>query len=181
MIERENSIFIAIDFQERLLPAMAHKDWVKAQSIKLINGIKLLGLPMLATTQYAKGIGETEIDILEALGDTRVIDKRTFSVFGCEEFCEAFEETAEGRNTAVVCGIETHICLQQSCLDLIERGYEVYIPADCVDSRSEFDRDMALRRLEKAGCIITTYESVLYELTRDSRLPEFKGIVKIVK
>lgn len=181
MIERDKSLFIAIDFQERLLPAMAHKDWVKAQSIKLINGMKILGIPMLATTQYAKGIGETEKDILEALGDAKVIDKSTFSIFGCENFRKVFDETAEGKKTAIVCGIETHICLQQSCLDLIDRGYEVYVPADCVDSRSEFDRDIALRRLEKAGCIITTYESVLYELMRDSKIPEFKGIVKIVK
>ena len=180
MMDEKKTIFVAIDYQERLIPAMADKEELIKSSVALISGLRMIGVPGMATTQYAKGLGNIVPEISDALGDTKVTDKNTFSVMGNDEFKAEFNEKANGKDV-VVLGIETHICLEQSVLEMIEAGYRVYVPADCVSSRKESDRDIALRRLEKAGCIVTTGEAILYELIKGAKHPSFKGISGLVK
>lgn len=178
-IKKENTILTAIDFQEKLLPAMFEADKVEAAAVKLAAGLDVLGVPKLVTTQYAKGLGATVAPVAEALGDFEPIDKSSFSAWKNEEYKSALEES--GRRTVILVGIETHICVEQTALDLLENGYTVFVPADCVQSRNPINKELSLRRMEAAGVVITCWESILYELLGSSRAAEFKAISAIVK
>lgn len=179
LINREDTVFIAIDYQEKLMPVMYEKEDLEEKVCRLAEGLKALGIPHIVTQQYTKGIGETIPSIAEAIGEFTPIDKTSFSCMGNEEFVRQLKEC--GKKTAVICGIEAHICLQQTVLQLLDEGYTVYVPADCVSSRSKKDRHWSIGRMRQAGAIITSYEAVLYELLRGAKAPEFKAISKIVK
>ena len=179
LMDRNDTVFIVVDYQEKLVPAMNNKEYLMGKSCRLAEGMKALGIPHIVTQQYTKGIGETVPALAEAIGEFQPIDKISFSCLGNEEFCRQLE--AAGKKTAVVCGIEAHICVQQTVLQLLDEGYQVYVPVDCISSRSEQDRLWAADRMAKAGAVMTTYEAVLYELMRDAKAPEFKAISKIVK
>ena len=179
LMNREDCIFIAIDYQEKLMPAMSGKEELENKVCRLAEGMKALGIPHIVTQQYTKGIGETIPSVAEAIGEFTPIDKTSFSCMNNEAFCAQLEEA--GRKTAIICGIEAHICLQQTVLQLLEEGYRVYVPVDCISSRSEMDKLISITRMGEAGAVMTTYEAILYELLRDSKAPEFKAISKIVK
>ena len=179
-LKREDCILVAIDYQERLAPAMADRERLMEASAKLIEGFRILNLPILITQQYPKGLGQTVEEIKDAAGkDAVYLDKVTFSAWGDENFAAEFLKRS--RRTAVVIGIEAHVCEQQTVLDLLEEGFTVYVAADCVGSRSERDRDYAIQRMSQAGAIITTYESILFELLGWSKAEEFKQISALVK
>ena len=178
-LKREDTIASAIDFQEKLLPAMSEPERVEKNAVKLLKGLKELGIPVVVTQQYTKGIGETTEAVREAIGEFDHIEKTTFSAYKTEEYRKAIE--GSGRKTVIMMGVETHICVEQTALDLLETGYKVFLAADCVGSRDSFNRDNSIRRMEQAGAVITNYESILYELREDSKAPEFKAISKIVK
>ena len=178
-IKKEDAILTAIDFQEKLLPAMFEADKVEAAAIKLASGLNVMGVPGLVTTQYAKGLGATVPAVAEALGDFEPIDKSSFSAWNNDEYKSALQKS--GRKTVILVGIETHICVEQTALDLLENGYTVFVPADCVQSRNPENKELSLRRMEAAGVVITCWESVLYELLESSKAPEFKAISAIVK
>ena len=179
LINREDTIFIAIDFQEKLMPVMHDKEQLEDKVCRLAEGMKALEIPHIVTQQYTKGIGETIPGVAEAIGEFEPIDKTAFSCMNNEEFVAQLNDA--GKKTAVVCGIEAHICLQQTVLQLLDEGYTVYVPVDCISSRSERDCLWSITRMGEAGAIITTYEAVLYELLGGSKAPEFKAISKIVK
>ena len=178
-IKKEDAILTAIDFQEKLLPAMFEADKVEAAAIKLAAGLNVMGVPEIVTTQYAKGLGPTAPAVEEALGEFEPIDKSSFSAWNNEEYKAALQKS--GRKTVILMGIETHICVEQTALDLLENGYTVFVPADCVQSRNPVNKELSLRRMEAAGVVITCAESVLYELLGSSRAVEFKAISAIVK
>ena len=179
LIDREDTLFVVIDFQEKLMPVMHEREILEDRVCRLANGMKKLGIPHIVTQQYTKGIGETIPSIAEAIGKFTPIDKTSFSCMGNEEFVSKLEEADKG--TVVACGIESHICLQQTVIQLLAKGYRVYVPVDCVSSRSESDKAWSLERMKEAGAITTTYEAILYELLRDAKAEEFKAISKIVK
>ncbi len=179
LLTREDTAFVAIDFQEKLMPAMSGMEELEDKSVRLIKGMKALGIPTIVTQQYTKGLGETIPSIAEALGDFEHVEKNTFGCMANEEFASKIKEL--GRKNIVVCGIEAHICVQQTVLQLMEEGYNVYLPADCVSSRSENDKLWSITRMGEAGAVITTYEAVLYEILRDSKAEGFKEISAIVK
>lgn len=178
-IKREDTILTAIDFQEKLLPAMFKADETEAAAARLAEGLNVMDIPRLVTTQYAKGLGKTVDSVAEALGDFEAIDKNTFSAWSNEEYRKALE--GSGRKTVILMGIETHICVEQTALDLMEEGYTVFVPADCVQSRNPVNREISLRRMEEAGAVITCSESILYELMGSSKAAEFKAISAIIK
>lgn len=178
-IKKEDAILTAIDFQEKLLPAMFEAEKVEAAAIKLAAGLNVMGVPEIVTTQYAKGLGPTVPAVEEALGEFEPIDKSSFSAWNNEEYKSALQKS--GRKTVILMGIETHICVEQTALDLLENGYTVFVPADCVQSRNPVNKELSLRRMEAAGVVITCAESVLYELLGSSRAVEFKAISAIVK
>lgn len=179
MIVRENAAYVAIDFQEKLMPVMSNSARLEAQSIKLIKGLEALGIPGIVTQQYTKGIGETIPSIAEALGEFEHVEKNSFSCMANEEFVARLE--ALGKKDIIVCGIEAHICVQQTVLQLLEAGYNVYLVADCISSRSEEDKLWGITRMGEAGAAITSYEAVLYEILRDSKADGFKAVSAIVK
>ena len=178
-LNREDVILVAIDFQEKLLPAMAEKEKVEKNIIKLATGLNVFEIPKLVTTQYAKGLGVTTDKVGEALGEFTEIDKTTFSAYKNEEFKNALWES--GRKTVILTGIETHICVEQTALDLIEAGYDVVLAADCVRSRDMENHNIAVAKIQAAGATVTCTESVLYELLGGAKAPEFKAISAIVK
>ncbi|MDO4869198.1 MAG: hydrolase [Bacillota bacterium] len=176
---REDTIAIFIDFQEKLMPAMSNKEALQDKTIRLACGLQVLGVPHIVTQQYTKGLGETIPEIAEAIGEFQPVEKTCFSCMNNVDFVNQLD-MAEKRNV-IVCGIEAHICVQQTVLQLLEEGYNVYVPVDCLSSRSQTDYLWATERMEKAGAIATTYESVLYELLRDAKAEGFKDISNIVK
>lgn len=181
-IEREDAICVAVDLQERLLPAMYESKTVEENNVRLLKGMKVLGIPTIVTQQYTKGIGETVSSVKEALGDVENfehIEKTSFSCMDEPEFVKAIESFDKG--TVILTGIEAHICVEQTALDLIKEGYNVALVTDCIQSRNPQNKERSIMRLANAGVIITTYESVLYELLKNSKAPEFKAISAIVK
>lgn len=178
-ITRDDTAFVVIDFQEKLMPAMSGRELLEDRTVRLVKGMKTLEIPTVVTQQYTKGIGPTIPSIAEALGEYEPIDKTTFSCMKNEEFIEKFR--ALDRKNVVVCGIEAHICVQQTVLQLIEAGYNVYVPADCVSSRAPEDKMWSISRMGEAGAVITSYEAVLYEILGGSKEQGFKQISAIVK
>ena len=178
-IERDDAIFVAIDFQERLLPVMHDCETLEAKAAKLVKGMRTLNIPIIVTQQYTKGLGQTVPSIAEALGEFTPIEKTSFSCLGEEAFVDAIEASDKG--TVILAGVEAHICVEQTAIDLLRDGYEVAIVADCIQSRDPQNKEITLQRLAQAGAIVTSYESVLHELLGGSKASEFKAISAIVK
>jgi nicotinamidase-related amidase len=179
-MKKEDAILLVIDFQEKLMPIMKDQETLGQNVAKLINGCRILGLPILVTQQYSKGLGETVQVVKDALGYSfEPIEKITFSCCGEPAFIEALESTM--KKTIIVSGIESHICVQQTVLDLLSSGYEVFIINDCIASRNNNDKKYAQRRMSDAGACGTTFEATLFELCVSAKAPEFKAISALVK
>ncbi len=171
-----NPVLIIIDFQEKLAPHIVGIDRIIANSRKLIRACKVFGIPMLVTEQ--KKLGNTVDDIRELL-DVEPIQKISFSCCGSEEFMKKLKSL--NRKTCILIGIEAHICILQTALDLMREGYEVYVALDCIGSRNELDKDVAIQRMIKEGVIPATAESLIFEILQTAEAEEFKEILKIVK
>lgn len=178
-IHTENTVAMVIDYQEKLVPAMSAKESLLKKSAILLSGLRALGIPMIVTTQYAKGLGDTVPQICEAIGkEAVIIDKNTFSALENDEVKQALPATTKN---IIVCGMEAHICVLQTVIDLQEAGYQTFLPADCIASRDETDKAFSLVRAEQEGAKITTAEAMLYELLQSSKHPAFKTISGLVK
>ncbi|MGI6030110.1 MAG: hydrolase [Eubacteriales bacterium] len=178
-IKVEDTLLLVVDIQEKLVPAIWKKEELVRNCGILIEGLRALEVPMLVTQQYTRGLGETIPEIAEKLGDFTPIDKTSFSCCGAEGFWEALEAT--GRKTVLLCGMETHICVLQTALDLLEKGYQVLMVEDCLSSRREEDKKMGMWRAVQAGAQPTTYESVLFELLGKAGSPAFKTISRLIR
>lgn len=178
-ITKENTVGLIIDIQERLFPAMWEKEVLLKNTLTLINGLKELKLPLLVTQQYSKGLGETLQEIKSVISDFSFIEKRDFSC--CDEtvFMENLKKT-ETKNI-IICGIESHVCVLQTAVDLKEAGFNPIVVLDCVSSRTIESVKTAIERFRYEAILMTSCESVLFELTRSSSAPEFKSISKLVK
>ncbi|MEG0156920.1 MAG: hydrolase [Anaerovoracaceae bacterium] len=178
-IEKNNTAVIAIDFQERLMPAMRDEEELCASVVKMVKGARVMNVPILVTQQYTRGLGDTIEPIKEALGEFSPIEKTSFSAFGAEEFVAELEKT--GAKTVILFGIEAHICVQQTALDLIERGYDVFVATDCCSSRKKHDKKTAFQRMAQSGAVLTTVEAVLFEFVGGAKEEGFKQISAIIK
>ena len=181
-ITEERSLLVVVDVQERLLPVMTEPEHLTERIVRLIKGIGMLGLPMIMTEQYPRGLGHTVEPVAEAYGGAggeRIVEKMAFSCCDESSFTEAID--GEGRKNIILAGIESHVCMLQTTMDLLARGFQPVIPADTTSSRFQQDRDVALRRIEREGGIVTTSESLLFELTRVTGTPRFKEISRLVK
>lgn len=170
---------VIVDMQEKLLPAMADGAAVLRQHGILLQGAQALKLPVLATEQYPKGLGFTVPELKPLLNPETTYEKTSFSCFGSAPFADYFR--LGGAKQLVVAGIETHVCVQQTVLDALERGLEVFILADAVASRNPANRDTALALMRNAGAVITSTESFLFECLRGAAHPEFRTISKLVR
>nr|WP_320048986.1 hydrolase [uncultured Desulfuromonas sp.] len=178
LLDKDQALLLIIDVQERLVKAMAHRDSVEQAIIQLQTGMKILGVPALATEQYPKGLGPTVDSIRAAAEEKGCIEKTAFSCCGEESFQPHLAHY--NRKQIIVTGMETHVCVLQTVLDLLEAGYQVHVPITATCSRSDVNRDNALNRMQQAGAILTNVESVLFELVRDASAVEFKAISKLV-
>ncbi|MDF2941645.1 MAG: hypothetical protein K0S01_503 [Herbinix sp.] len=176
----EDTMALVIDFQERLVPVIHNSDELLHNTQILIRGLQTLGIPMLVTQQYTKGIGMTVPILADTFGEAfNYEDKITFSCAENEIIMRKIEET--GKKNIIVCGIEAHICVLQTVIDLIAMGYNVVMVENCVGSRKESDRQVGIKRAVAEGAILTTYESILFELTRVAKTDAFKEISRLIK
>lgn len=179
IFQKENSALLVIDIQERLLPVIHESERVVANAIKLINGFKILDTPVFYTEQYPKGLGPTAAAIKEALGDNEPITKMSFSCAGAGDLFERLQK--KNIKTILLCGIESHVCVMQTALDLLANDFKVKVAADAVSSRRKFDYEVALSRMAYNGAEVTLTESVLFEMLNICGTDQFKAISKIVK
>lgn len=168
-IIREKTAAVCVDYQERILPAMTDPETLLQNTVKLLKGLRVLGVPVYLTQQYTKGLGDTVAPIREAAGTSEHLEKLTFSAY------------PQLREKLLLRGIESHICVLQTAMDLKAHGYQPYLVADCLSSRKPADHRMALERAKQEGILLTTYEAILFELLAAAGTPDSKAIQKLIK
>jgi nicotinamidase-related amidase len=173
----QDTALVVVDVQEKLMPLVAGSRRILWNLRRLLEGAEAVGLKTLATEQYPQGLGKTVPELASRLGD--IPSKTTFSCGGCEPFAAQLE--ALGVSKVMVSGIEAHVCVQQTVLDLLAGGYRVYVPVDAVGSRYDVDYQTGLKRMESAGATLTTTESALFEWCQVSGTPTFKKISALVR
>jgi isochorismate hydrolase len=179
MLKRDDAVVVMIDFQGALAQAMHNKERLFACNVQLVQGCKALGLPIVVTEQVPAKLGPTIEQLASALGDFTPVAKESFSCFANSEFRRRLEET--GRRQVIMTGIECHICVYQTALDLLGHDFGVHLVADAVSSRTPENRDIGIRAIERAGARITSTEMVLFELLATAADPQAREIFKIVK
>ena len=176
----EKAVLVVIDVQEKLTPAMNQELYQQlvVHTNLLISGFKALNLPIIATEQYSKGLGHTSADITGAT-DQCCIEKMAFSCCGEETFVAALEKT--GAKQVVIVGMESHVCVFQTVIDLLDQGYQVHLVKDAISSRFKSDYDNAVSTAARAGAVITTTEMALFQLVKGAGNDGFKAISKLVR
>jgi nicotinamidase-related amidase len=175
-LEPERTALVVVDLQERLLPAILEHERVLKNSVLLLRLAEVLSLPVLLTTQYEKGLGPTVREVLERAPGVAPIDKVSFGCFQSEPFLARLDTLRE-RNQIVVAGIESHICVAQTVLGALERDFEVHVASDAVGARAAENRVIGLRRMEKAGAVLSSAEMAIYELLGRSDAAAFKKML----
>jgi nicotinamidase-related amidase len=179
ILNRNQTALLIVDVQQKINAVMMHPDLVVDSIVKLIKACQILNVPIFITEQYPKGLGPTEPKILEALGGSTPIQKMTFSCCGVKDLLFQLQE--KNIRQVMVTGIECHVCVQQTALDLLAENLHVHVPKDAVSSRKELDYQTALERMSKAGVVLTTVETALFELLEEAGTPEFKEVSKLIK
>ena len=171
LLARDRAALVVVDVQEGFRSYASFAD-VAAACAKLVQAARLLELPVLVSEQYPKGLGRTAPEV--GLQDERRIEKAVFSAVRADGF------DLDGAEQAIVCGIETHVCVSQTVHDLLDEGLEVHVPADAVGSRHQLDYQRGLERMERAGAVVSTVEAALFELLERAGTPEFKAVQKLI-
>jgi nicotinamidase-related amidase len=178
-ILKEHTAGLVIDIQERLFPFICENETLTRNSLILVQGLQALGIPVIVTEQYTKGLGPTIQPLQQVLKGFQPLEKMAFSCCDDQPFMKHLETLH--KKFIIITGIESHVCVLQTTIDLLEKDYIPVVVEDCVSSRRMNDKAMAINRMRRMGAIITTYESVLFELLRYSGTEEFKAISKLVK
>ena len=177
-LRAEKCVFVMIDLQEKLAPAMSGIEPVLYEAERLLKSAAALKIPVLATEQYPKGLGATVPPLRELLGSAAALGKTSFSCFGAPDFAAALARC--GRR-AVVFGIESHICVFSTAMELKERGYDVAVVEEACTSRNRRHHELAMRNLLAAGVAVLPVETVVYQLLGRSGTPEFKALLPLFK
>jgi nicotinamidase-related amidase len=180
-LEAEQCALIVVDMQEKLLAPIWEKERLVRNVQLLIRLAGILKIPALVTTQYAKGLGQTVPEIASLLPDSSSIDKLMFSCFGSDVFCSLLKRLPGQRNTVLLCGMETHICVMQTALGALREGYLVHVASDAVSSRTEWNWKIGLSRMGAAGAVISSTEMMIYELMRSSGSLAFRELLPYLK
>src|ERR1700728_2536451 len=175
-LEAGRCALLVVDIQEKLLPPIFQKEELVRNAKLLIRMGSVLKIPAIVSTQYAKGLGGTVPEVASLLPETEAIDKNLFSCFGSDVFCSLLKRLPGSRNTLLLCGMESHICVMQTALGGLREGYLVHVASDAVSSRSEWNWKIGLDRMRAAGAVISSTEMMIYELMRSSA---FEGIARI--
>jgi nicotinamidase-related amidase len=178
-LERDRAALVVVDVQEAFRPAVLDFEEVAQNVGVLVQGAKALGVPVLVTEQYPKGLGSTVPEVARHLDGVTPIEKVCFSAAGSDDFNAALAGT--GRDQVLLCGIESHVCVNQTADDLLARGREVHVAQDAVSSRRKDNRKLGLHKMERAGAVVTSVETALFELLGEAGTPEFKEIQRLVK
>lgn len=179
ILQRRHTALLVIDIQTRVHAAMLYARQVEQNAVKLIHGFQILKAPIFVTEQYPQGLGATIPAIAAALGEISSLQKMSFSCCGSEELIRRLEK--DGIKQVVLCGIETHVCVQQTALDLLAGGYQVHLVEEAASSRKESDHVTALARMRAAGVVPTSTEAVLFELMERADIAEFKQVSALIK
>lgn len=179
MLQIDDTLLLIIDVQEKLFRVMPEKETLSDSLQKLIRGCGMLNVPAMITEQNPTGLGPTIAEITALLPDSAKISKFCFSCCAEVPFLEQLEAT--GRRQVLVCGIESHICVYQTALDLLSHGYEVHLVTDCVASRTVENKKLAQKRLQFDGAKLTGVEMTLFELLRTARAEQFRAISALIK
>jgi nicotinamidase-related amidase len=174
-LDPERAALLVIDVQEGFRKAMPGFDQIAAATATMVRGAEAIGLPVVVTEQYPKGLGATIEEVARYLPEgTQPIDKTVFSAAAAEGF------DLGDRDQAIICGIETHVCVNQTVLDLLDRGIEVHVVSDAVGSRSEANRKLGLGKAERSGAWLSSVETALFELLGDADSDQFKSVQSLV-
>jgi nicotinamidase-related amidase len=180
LLDVSECALIVIDIQEKLLPPIFEKDRLLRNAQLLIRMAGILNLPTIATTQYARGLGDTVSPVKDLLPDAP-LDKQMFSCFGSDIFCSVLRRLPGRKNTVLLCGMESHICVMQTALGALREGYLVHVASDAVSSRTEWNWKMGLERMRAAGAVVSSTEMMIYELMRSSGTEAFKQMLRYLK
>ena len=180
-LEAEQCALIVVDIQEKLLPPIFQKEQLVRNAKLLIRAASVLRIPTIMSTQYLKGLGKTVPEVASLLPGTEAIDKDQFSCFGSDTFCALVKRLRGQRNTLLLCGMESHICVTQTALAALREGYLVHVASDAVSSRTEWNWKIGLDRMRAARAVISSTEMMVYELMRSSSSPAFKEMLPHLK
>jgi nicotinamidase-related amidase len=175
VLSREHAALVVVDVQEAFRPAVIDFDRVAANIAVLVQGAGILGMPIVATEQYPKGLGKTVPEVAEHLDGVEPLEKVCFSATAADGF------DLGDRDQALVCGIESHVCVSQTAHGLLDRGLEVHVARDAVSSRTEENLELGLHKMESSGAIVTSVETALFELLGAAGSDEFKQVQGLVK
>ncbi|MGC8657688.1 MAG: hydrolase [Desulfomonilaceae bacterium] len=179
MLTIDGTVLVVIDIQEKLAKAMHDRENLVKNASQMVNGARILGVPVIWTEQNPAGLGPTVPKVREFLGDSPPVIKLSFSCCGEPKFVEALNSYA--KKQVLILGIECHVCVFQTAIDLLTKGYEVHVVSDAVSSRTLENRLVGLERLKQAGAVITSVEMALFEMLKVAEGVRFKQILKIVK
>ncbi len=180
-LQADRAFVLVVDIQEKLLPAIRNHESIVYASCKLLEVVSVFKLPVIVTEQYLQGLGTTVSKITSCLEKckTQTLEKATFSV--CDEPVVRAAINKIDRPQAIVIGIEAHVCVQQSVLDLCAQDYDVFVCADAIGSRGQTDYEVSLSRMRQEGAYVTTVESVLFEMCNRCDTDDFKNMLKVIK
>ncbi len=181
LLTPEKSIVLVIDLQEKLLPGVFEPERVTKNCILLIKLAHIIGLPLIVTTQYERGLGSIVEEIRTEISEIHPVDKVEFGCFNNATFVKCLNELGPSRNTLVLSGIEGHICVAQTALGALERGYHVHVASDATSSRTEWNWKIGLDRMRTAGAVISSTEMIIYEVLKRSDSPEFKEMLPFLR
>ena len=179
ILTKENTVLVIVDVQEKLLPYVTGKDEVVSNIQMLIKFANIMGIPIILTEHYPRGLGTTVPEIKEVLKDYGPIEKVIFSCCGPPEFLEKLKEL--GVKTLMIAGIESHICVQQTSLDALHAGYAVHVISDAISSRTMWNLSVGIEKMRQFGAVISSTEMAMYEIMERADTPEFKEVLKFVK
>jgi nicotinamidase-related amidase len=177
-LDRGRAALAVIDVQEAFRPAVLDFDRVVANVAVLVQGARVLGVPVVITEQYPKGLGETVPEVAQHLEGVDRLEKTSFSAVAAAGFPAALEDV---RDQVLLCGIEAHVCVNQTAEDLLAAGREVHVVGDAVTSRTAENRELGVHKMEHSGATLTSVETALFELLREAGTPEFKEIQRLIK
>ena len=179
LLDKKRTGLVVVDMQKKLLKAMPNPDLLKENVLKLIEGFKIIERPIFLTEQYPEGLGKTETAIKKVLKEVEIEEKMSFSCCGIKGFSQKLRK--QKVDQVVLCGIETHICIRQTAMDLLSEGFGVVVVKECVSSRKEIDSETALNQMQANRIQISTTETVLFELLEIAGTDEFKKISELIK
>jgi len=179
LLTHVNTGLLIVDAQERLMQAMGNADRVRDHMVKLIHLAQVYGLPITVTEQNPRSIGPTIPPVKEALPEYRPLEKLDFDCCNVEGFNEGLQE--KGLRNIILTGVEAHICIFQTCVSLLQRGYTVHVPHHAVDSRTADNWEIGLSLMREAGAVVTSTETIIFQILKRAGTPEFREMLKIIK